>query len=507
MKRLENIDKENRIWYNLLVIGLDSIFMDCAVALATERNERSQMEANSLEMIERIRVRGRKSWIATLRTFFNSNIFYVLQVVLATVFVAFNMEVEGAVFFVAMLCFMLLVCDDAIPLLLPFLLLCTFTTNCYNSFNTFIKFAPFAPFAVLCVFYHFYVYAKPVRCGKSFVGIAAVAVAITLGGLGRFTLEDYLDGIYYIFGLGLGMMIAYLFMKAEYSPWRRYDLRDRIAVAMSLVGVLCLEMIIIGRLHIYIGCSDSYYLYGISRNNICTMMMFAMPFPLYLSRKRAGWAAFVLLLFAGMTVTASRSGFLMGCVEFVVCCGFWVWLGENRKKRLRICLLVAGGSALVFGPVALKIFLSRMLRADGSLNFGERYTMAFQAIENFLESPIIGTGILDDSIAYGAYNKKGTMPWYHMMIPQIIGSMGLMGVAAYTFQGVGRFRMIFKKVDGWSLCLGISYLGVLLMSQMNPGEFVPLPFEVLTVILFILQERRITDERFPLWERKLGANE
>ena len=121
--------------------------------------------------------------------------------------------------------------------------------------------------------------------------------------------------------------------------------------------------------------------------------------------------------------------------------------------------------------------------------------------------PLVGTGILDDDITYGAYNKKGTMPWYHMMIPQIVGSMGLVGVLAYTFQSVGRFKMALKNPDFWSLCLGISYLGILLMSQLNPGEFVPLPYELLTVVLFILQERRLENERFALWERTLGAGE
>ena len=56
---------------------------------------------------------------------------------------------------------------------------------------------------------------------------------------------------------------------------------------------------------------------------------------------------------------------------------------------------------------------------------------------------------------------------------------------------------MFTKMDFWSLCLGVSYLGILLMSQVNPGEFCPLPFELLTVLLFILQEKRL-DYRKPL---------
>ena len=129
----------------------------------------------------------------------------------------------------------------------------------------------------------------------------------------------------------------------------------------------------------------------------------------------------------------------------------------------------------------------------------DRYIMLLQAIENFKKRPLLGTGILDDSIAYGEYNVKGTMTWYHMMIPQIIGSMGLVGVVAYAYQIWGRVKLIFTKKNAWSLCLGISYLGILLMSQVNPGEFCPIPFELLTVLLFIFQEERFVKK--PLWER------
>ena len=91
------------------------------------------------------------------------------------------------------------------------------------------------------------------------------------------------------------------------------------------------------------------------------------------------------------------------------------------------------------------------------------------------------------------------MSWYHMMIPQIIGSMGLIGVAMYGYQIFARFKIIFTKTSSWSLVLGLSYLGILMMSQVNPGEFCPVPFEMLAVLLFILQERRFhTFEDLPL---------
>ena len=49
------------------------------------------------------------------------------------------------------------------------------------------------------------------------------------------------------------------------------------------------------------------------------------------------------------------------------------------------------------------------------------------------------------------------------------------------------------------MCLGLSYLGILLMSQVNPGEFCPIPYGMITVILFIFLEN---GEDKPLFGRK-----
>ena len=74
------------------------------------------------------------------------------------------------------------------------------------------------------------------------------------------------------------------------------------------------------------------------------------------------------------------------------------------------------------------------------------------------------------------------------MIPQIIGSMGAVGILAYGFNIISRFMIIIKKKSRLCTVLGLSYLGLLLMSQVNPGEFCPLPYALVGVIIFILAE-------------------
>lgn len=432
------------------------------------------------------------------RAFLGSTPFMFFETFAAVLIVALLQEVAGAVFFVTLLCVKLLVCDDVLSTTLPFLLLSTFLTNCYDSYDTFIVYLPAAPVVIACVVFHFVVYAKPFRVGESVYGIGAVALAVTLGGVGNFTLAQYLSGAYYIGGLGVGMIFAYLLMKSQFSVRPRYDMKERFALIMTLMGTLCTLMIAIAYFRRATGLPNGAYSQGFSRNNLCTLLMFAMPFPLYLGIKRKWCTAFTAAFFAAICVSTSRGGLLFGAVEFFVCCVFWVQQGGKKKwERAYICVISLCVILLLSGKVIWDVIANRMV-ADGVIEGDSRYRMIWESFANFEKNPVFGTGLLDNSIEYAGFKKKGAMAWYHMMIPQVIGSMGLLGVTAYGLQAFGRFKLVFTKLSFWSICLGISYLGVLLMSQVNPGEFCPLPFELLAVLLFVLQEHRLEEHTLPL---------
>lgn len=434
----------------------------------------------------------------TIRRFLNSYVFYMFETLIACLFVFMGREAIGVLAFVALIALLLVVCDDILPTTLPFLLLCTIATNCYDSFDTFIGYAVYAPIVVAALVAHYVVYHKPLKMGESVFGICAVSIAVLLGGLGNFGLEEYVRGAYYIFGLGAGMIVAYMLMKSEFSPRRDYDLREKFSVIMMLMGLLCVVIVCVGYVKQWTGNVEGTQTgLGFSRNNICTLLMFAMPFPLYLTKKSDFWALFSLLFFGVICVSTSRGGLLFGGVEFVVCCVYWVCIARKRWYRIICVTLALGALVLCCGSVVMEVLNTRLF-TEVEIVGESRFVMILEAIERFNMSPLVGSGILDNSIDYGTYRKAGTMAWYHMMIPQVVGSMGLVGIVAYGFQIGQRCKLIFKKMSSWSLVLGISYLGVLMMSQVNPGEFCPLPFGLLTVLLFILQERRLEQEDLPL---------
>ena len=446
-----------------------------------------------------------KDVLTFFREFFNSYLFYIFLTFLACVFAFTHNEVFGTIVFVAIIALMLLVCDDIFPAVMPFMLVCVFSTNCYDSFDTFMAYAKYAPVVAACAIFHLVVYHKKFSFGSSLWGIYAVSIAICMGGIGMFSWKEYASGAYYVLGLSFGMIGGYFLLKSELSVPRKYDIKVRAAVIMTLMGLMSVAMVAFGR-YFYMTnqvVENPQSVYGYSTNNIATFLMFAMPFPLYLAKKRHWlWAALTPVLYGVLCITGARSGLLLGTVEMAACCIYWIAQAKRKRGmvfRFVLCGLAGAAVLVVLGDYIWEIFNRRIINEDviGS----ERYEMIFQSFQNFRDNPWVGTGILDDSISYGSHNVQGTMAWYHMMIPQVIGSMGLVGIVAYLFQIVNRTKLIFKKTSWWSLCLGLSYFGILLMSQVNPGEFCPVPFELLTIALFVLQEERFT--RHALWEKSV----
>jgi hypothetical protein len=78
-----------------------------------------------------------------------------------------------------------------------------------------------------------------------------------------------------------------------------------------------------------------------------------------------------------------------------------------------------------------------------------------------------------------------------MFWPQIVGSMGLLGVLAWGWQLVTRARIAFAVRCTPAFFIMLCYAGLLLMSQVNPGEFCPFPYAVSAVYMVALSERRM----------------
>ena len=146
----------------------------------------------------------------------------IIQCVIAAVFVSFSSKddftsiVYGDILFATVCSFALIVCEDIIATLMPFLLISAMSIKCYDSFDVFIKFVWFAPVLALAIIFHFVVYHKKFELGAIWKGTLFVGIAVTLGGLGKITVPEYFSGtaLFYTTGLGLGMFAIYMLLNA-----------------------------------------------------------------------------------------------------------------------------------------------------------------------------------------------------------------------------------------------------------------------------------------------------
>lgn len=399
------------------------------------------------------------------------------------------MEVAGVLLFVLLISVLLVCCDDMTVTTLPFLLLCLFSLKCYDSFDTFAPLIPlgFIPIAALTC--HLFLSKRRFTVGKSFWGIVAVAIAVTVGGAFSISFCEYFSfsSLFYIAGLGIGMVGAYLVMKREFAPSHDYAIVERLLALLYMAGLFGVFMLFS---HILTELREirenGFYIQW--SNNLSTMMMFCMPAPFYFALTRHRSHYFMgLLFYLTIALTGSRGGFLMGAAQLLLC----LFALSLRDRSLRFASIVT---------VVLSVFLISVYHGTvidyfqvsedaGLISQNEaRAHLIAAAIKDFIACPVFGRGI-----GYrgnqGIYHPvKGAANWYHMMIPQIIGSFGTVGIVAYAYQIWGRIRLALAGRTWRKIALGLSYSGILLMSQVNPGEFCPIPYELLTVLLFILLE-------------------
>ncbi len=460
-----------------------------------------------------------------IRQFLESRVLALALLFVACVVTYTENEVTGAIIFLCVICVQLLVCENTFATLSPFLMMCVFVCTCYNSFKLFIVYLPLGVVAVMCVIFHFAVYRKPIVLGETFLPLCITAAAITLGGFGTISVKEYFapGAMFYTFGLGIGMVVVYIVLKSRYTssaPEMQKKLCERLAFDMYLMGLITVACIV----SFYLRDIDTWLvdhkLVGFqAQNNFSTFLMLAMPFPLYFTMNReekcSGKSLFrfsdlhiisFIVMYIAILLTDSRGGLIFGTVEFFVCFAFVVFNREGRRKipylSAAICVVVGA----FFGGKLVIEYLNMQYTQGIAVSGEARGELILRAIEDFKRNIFFGSGFGYTGNA-DIYNPvKGAMNWYHVYPAQIIGSFGILGIIAFGIMILQRFSLFLRRPDAFKLTLGLSYLGILMMSMVNPGEFCPVPYEMIVVLIFIFLEKTVESKRELLCFLPFGKN-
>ena len=449
-------------------------------------------------------VSGTRSRAYRFNGIFGSGTVTTVLFLLALLFVWFKWYVAGAVVFVLIASAELALCSDLSVPALPLLLLSVIVLPCYDSYDTFIRYAWVVPVFLIAFFYNLIVFREKMKIGRTFFGQVAVMVALMLGGTGFIARGDLLSpmSLFYVLTLGIGMVLIYLLLKSRFSRFNVYGIFGRIAPAMYLIGLLSCVIILLYTIRD--NPADPNFFDRVLRsllyedyrasNNLSTVLMLAMPFPVWYALKQHPVHISVCFVFYFAIVTSgSRAGILLGAVELVLCFLFWMRYCGPISKKVGSFL---GPILILLGLISLNWFVTE--HGDfGIVHDGEFRMNAIKiAIREFSEHPVFGIGLRNHALDEIYQPKKGALCWFHMYFPQIFASMGLVGFSAYMIQILLRSTLVFRRKKGpVRSTLGLSYIGLFLMSQLNPGEFCPFPYALMAVAIFVMLEQLEETER------------
>ena len=406
----------------------------------------------------------------------------------------------------------LFVCDDLLPAFLPVFCIITLGATNLASLNDFVPYIPVTVTVIAGFIFHLIRYRRPLYVGKSLYGLIATSTAVLLSGIATpLSSRDYtsLAAIYHIIGLSVGLVLLYFLFASNRRAGRDYDPMTFFLWSMFFLGVLSSAVIFWEFLSWFIPhrqeiLSDApfwatEYLNTFTyRNTIAPLLVMCFPSAFYLAKTmRRVTSQFLFLLlgvvfFIMIVLSAARTAWICGALLLFICLAYYLHKNPMRVGKYLCTLLIFSGVfillRLFYEPLS-SIALSRI--SKGFIRSDEpRLQLLSRSIEDFLAYPLFGIGISSTSNA-DIYSAPGCISWYHMYFPQLWGSMGLLGVGTYLYQLVIRAKLILTKPTAERTALGLIYLGLFLYSQTDVGEFAPIPFVVIALIVFVLLEDKV----------------
>lgn len=434
--------------------------------------------------------------VLAIRKFFMSKacVFFQFVAAVAIIIIRYNGDnmpiAYGIAGFAVLLSAILVFCDDIIATLPTFMMVCIISIKCYDSFNMFIKFWWILIPLIFSFVFHFVVYRNKIQFGKLTIPYVIMSFVITLGGVGIISADDYFNGasLYHTFGLGFGMLLIYILLSTHLHTSRDYSLRMRVSYIMMVAGALCSFMVFF-QYFMYrdIVLSEYRIIYMQWRNNVSTILMLVMPFSFYISTRKYPYFFLGLIEYAALLLSGSRGGAMFGTIELALCLIVLIYTDKkNRAKNLTIitmCTVVV----CTFARNILEFFMptvERFLAGDSV-----RSNLIERAFSDFKANVIFGRGLGYTGNSDVYEGKSMAINWYHSSPFQIIGSFGLVGIVGFVYQFIARCKLFASKVTHFNLTLFIAFIGLTMMSTVNPGEFCPLPYGFLVTYYFVVCEK------------------
>lgn len=445
----------------------------------------------------RISVQTEKFWLGRW--------YFAALLIVAAVCLLLDQQVLGVSIMAAADTWLLLFCPDALAAVCPFLMLFVFAGPEYDNLSVFLPCVPLAVLLILAAILHLCLCPEKIKVGRSGFGLVLMTLATALGGAGTISAKDYFRpmSIYYILGLGGGLLILYILFRSQLAREKDYSLRERFMAILYTLGLTTVSLVLAYYVHHFGEFIANRGVLDFACRNFCaTMLLTTLCAPIYFARK-SRWHLAVCGLYEVMLVlTGSRSAILFGGVLTLLCCIYLVRYGVVSRKLMLILGTCAVAIVAVFGIKYLPEFYGSRLTDDpGGFLLGgnsKRFKLWSCGVHDFLRHPLLGVGLGNSCNAEVFLDASGGMTFYHNVALQAAGSMGVLGIIAYAWQLRNRIVLLRREKSAFTAAIAMSYLGMLMVSMTNPGIICPLPNAALMMVAFAVIEAATGDTALPI---------
>ncbi len=431
----------------------------------------------------------------TTREIIASERFVPSLLVLTALSMCTGMNLAGAVVLAAAAVWLFVFSDDTLAALCPVMMAVMGLTSFYSDYYALLDYAWMLVPVGAALAYHVLAYrGDSLPRGKMLWSLVAVSVSLLLGGIGTIPTTEYFSGVslYYLVGLGAGLVPVYMLVCSRLSRPRDYDIVERFGSLLYSMALLAGLLILLFYAENWHTLMPDFKTPFIAYRNFCTtVMLFGMPMCCLFVRKNSAHLIGMAFIYAAMLMGGSRSAMFFGSAELIMCLGYMYLAHPEKRREYRVIAVLAVVPAAIVCAHLLKTFFlgdtgrfaQHFIRPDEA-----RPGFYRQGVLDFLSRPLLGYGLGSMKNAGIYQGINGSIIFYHNSILQVMGSLGLVGCAAYLWQFSQRVRLLWENRRKDAFVMAISYIGILMMSQTNPGLFCPMPTGLLLVIMFAVAE-------------------
>jgi len=428
---------------------------------------------------------------AAARAFFASGTCLQVLFIAACSVSALGSREAGTAFFCVACSLALLLTPDPLSVLSFFLLAACWVIRDIDAIGEIVS-TRLVLLPASSVIAHLLLYRRKASHGPSYFAMLAVSAATALGGLGFLPFGEYFasSSVYYVLGLGFGMLLVYCQLSARMEAGEALPVR--FARIMTCTGMFASFLVLN---HYAVSAAELRQSFSTLqfawRNDISTILMLTMPFSFWLALKNRVHLAWGAVQFVCLILSGSRGGLVFGTLEFLLC--VYVYLREHRqswKIFLAACCLFLLLPVFFYRPLVtfLSPTIERLARSfDASAE--PRLRLYGRAVRDFLGHPFFGTGLGYTGNSDIYQPRAFSLCYIHCAPLQILSSLGLAGAAAYGWQFVLRCKIFLKGRTSFGKALFLAFLGAEMMSLVNPGVLAPIPYLLIVVLFTVAAEK------------------